>query len=85
MGCGRPYGERAKLWSSLRGEGKVVVIPTGREPSGGRPYMERAKLWSSLRGESQVLYEVSNEIGLKARKDEIENVKSLTWDQRKKR
>nr|GEW32438.1 hypothetical protein [Tanacetum cinerariifolium] len=29
---GRPDGERAKLWSSLRGESQVVVIPTGREP-----------------------------------------------------
>ncbi|GKD15691.1 hypothetical protein Tco_1200098 [Tanacetum coccineum] len=78
---GRPYGERAKLWSSLQGESQVVVIPTGKDPSDGRPYEERAKLWSSLWGESQVFYGVSNEIGLKARKDEIRNVKSLTWAQ----
>ncbi|GKB73916.1 hypothetical protein Tco_0935328 [Tanacetum coccineum] len=63
LSCGRPYGERAKLWSSLWGESQVVVVPTRREPSFGCPYGERAKSWSSLRGESQVFYGVQSDEG----------------------
>nr|GEY43917.1 retrovirus-related Pol polyprotein from transposon TNT 1-94 [Tanacetum cinerariifolium] len=54
MISGRPYRERAKMWSSLQGESQDVVVPTRREPSYGLPYREKAKFWSSLRGgESQ--------------------------------
>nr|GEU77910.1 hypothetical protein [Tanacetum cinerariifolium] len=50
--CGRPYGERAKLWLSLWGESQFSIVATGREPSFSRPYEERAKF--SLRKDRNV-------------------------------